>query len=157
MQVVISHVRNDGTTTVTCPVCNRAKRTAIGPSAAYKHNALKARCSCNAVFKVQLNYRSHYRKAVRLFGTYKTVYQDNVSKGAMDISNLSKGGLQYSFAGVNRMQTGSIIALDFELDNRQQTRIKKYAMVRSVNGNIIGCEFVDQDHSDKALAFYLHS
>ena len=107
------------------------------------------------IFKVQLNYRSHYRKLVSLSGTYETLHQYTYSKGAMSITNLSHGGLQYNIGGVNPLQPGYVLILDFQLDNKQLTPIKKYAMVRSVYDNVIGCEFVEQKDANKALAFYL--
>ena len=154
MQVVKSQVRKDGTTIIICPVCNRAKKITVFLKK-FKKNALKARCSCTAVFKVQLNYRSHYRKLVSLSGTYETRNQYDSCKGPITITNLSQGGLQYSFAGVNRLQPGNVVILNFQLDNKQHTPIKKHAMVRSIHDNVIGCEFFEQKKMNKALAFYL--
>lgn len=73
----------------------------------------------------------------------------------MNITNLSPGGLQYSIAGVNRLQAGYVLLLDFQLDNKQRSPINKHATVRSVHDNVIGCEFFEQENVDKALAFYL--
>ena len=73
----------------------------------------------------------------------------------MNITNLSQGGLQYSIAGVNRLEPGYVLILNFQLDNKQQTPIKKHAMVRSINNNVIGCEFFEQENVNRPLAFYL--
>lgn len=154
MQTVKSHIRNDDTTIIICPACNRAKRISVATFKRKKH-ILKVRCSCKTVFKVQLDYRNHYRKSVSLSGIYETLYQYDQSKGAMDIIDLSPGGLRYNVIGVNRLQTGFVLALDFQLDDKQRSLIKKQAMVRSVNSNVIGCEFFDQENINKALAFYL--
>jgi hypothetical protein len=154
MQAVNSHVQNDGTITIICPVCNKTKRVLVA-IVKYKKNALKVRCSCKIVFRVQLNYRSHYRKLVSLSGTYETLHQYHYCKGHMNITNLSQGGLQYSIAGVNRLEPGYVLILNFQLDNKQQTPIKKHAMVRSINNNVIGCEFFEQENVNRPLAFYL--
>lgn len=155
MQAVKSHVQNDGTTTIICPVCNRAKRISVAVGK-YKKNRLKVRCKCKTVFKVRLNFRNHYRKLVSLSGTYETLHQFHYCKGHMNITNLSQGGLQYSTAGVNRLEPGYVLILNFQLDNKQETPIKKHAMVRSVNDNVIGCEFFVQEDINRPLAFYLH-
>jgi len=73
----------------------------------------------------------------------------------MHITDISPGGLRYTVLGVNRLQTGFLLDLDFQLDNTQHSPIKKQAMVRSVNSNVIGCEFFDQENFNKTLAFYL--
>lgn len=107
------------------------------------------------VFKVQLNYRSYYRKLVSLSGTYETFHQYIHSRGAMSITNLSHGGLQFIIGGVNRLQPGHVLILDFQLDNKQLTSINKLAMVRSAYDNVIGGEFFKQEDVNNALAFYL--
>lgn len=154
MQSVTTHVDSDGTAAITCPVCSNQKRTSV---ATFKHkkHVLKVSCSCKTVFRVLLNYRRHYRKAVNLSGTYTTLYQYDKTKGLAQITNVSTGGVQYRVVGLNKLHPGSIIDLDFQLDDRQCSPIKKQALVRYTHDNIVGCEFVDKGESDKALAFYL--
>lgn len=154
VQTVKSHVRNDCTTSIICPVCNRAKSISVAVQK-NKKNALKVRCRCKTVFKVQLNYRSHYRKLVRLSGRYETLHQYHYCKGHMNITNLSQVGLQFSIADVNRLEPGYVLTLNFQLDNKQQTPIKMCAMVRSIHNNVIGCEFIVQEVVNRPLAFYL--
>lgn len=73
----------------------------------------------------------------------------------MQITNVSTGGLQYNVVGLNRLYPGCILDLDFELDDKNNSQIKKQALVRHVRDNVVGCEFVDTGTSDRALAFYL--
>lgn len=154
MQTVKSRVRNDGTITIICPVCNKAKRTSIA-IVKHKKNTVKVRCSCKTVFQVQLNYRNHYRKLVSLSGTYETLQQYHDCKGSMTITNLSQGGLQYNISGVKGLEPGYVLILNFQLDNKQHTSITKHALVRSVHGNVIGCEFLEGEDVNRPLAFYL--
>ena len=154
MQTVKTHVHGDGTTTITCPVCDNLKRTTVATLKHEKH-VLKVRCSCKTIFRVLLDYRSHYRKDVSLSGTYRTLYQYDQCKGVMQITNISAGGLQYHVMGLNRLHPGSILDLDFHLDDKQCSPIKKQALVCYVHSNVVGCEFVDQGDSDRALSFYL--
>jgi uncharacterized C2H2 Zn-finger protein len=154
MQTVKTHVHPDGTTTITCPVCSRLKRVSVAGRRHEKH-VLRVRCRCETVFRVLLNYRRHHRKTVSLSGTYKTLYQYDQCKGVMQITNLSAGGLQYQVIGLNRLGPGSILDLDFQLDDRRRSQIQKHALVRYVHKNVVGCEFVDRGDSDRALAFYL--
>jgi len=155
MQTIKTHVHSDGTTAITCPVCSRLKRASVATFKDEKH-VLKVRCSCKTVFRVLLNYRRHHRKIVCLSGTYKTLYQYDQCKGVMQITNISAGGLQYRVIGLNRLLPGSILDLDFQLDDKQCSSIKKQALVSYVQSNVVGCEFVDQGDPDRALSFYLH-
>lgn len=154
MQTVTTHVDGDGTAAITCPVCSNQKRTSVA-TLKHKKHVLKVRCSCKTVFRVLLNHRSHYRKPVNLSGTYATLYQYDKGKGLAQITNISTGGVQYRVVGLNKLHPGSIIDLDFQLDDRQRSTIKKQALVRYTHDNIVGCEFVDKGATDRALAFYL--
>lgn len=73
----------------------------------------------------------------------------------MQITNVSTGGLQYNVVRMSRLFPGCILDLDFELDDKNHSQIKKQALVRHVRDNIVGCEFVDTGASDRALSFYL--
>ncbi len=154
MQTVKTHVHSDGTATITCPVCSNLKRISV---ATFKHekHVLKVRCSCKTSFRIFLDYRRHYRKSVSLSGTYATLHQYRKCKGLMQITNVSTGGLQYHVVGLNRLFPGCILDLDFQLDDKQCSSIKKQAMVRHIHDNVVGCEFVEKNGSDRALAFYL--
>jgi len=154
MQTIKTHVDSDGTAAITCPVCNNQKRTSVSTFKQKKH-VLKVRCSCKTTFRVLLNYRSHYRKSVNLSGIYTTLYQYDRCKGLAQITNVSAGGVQYRVVGLNRLHPGSIIDLDFQLDDKQRSPIKKQALVRYSHDNVVGCEFVDKGDSDRALSFYL--
>ncbi len=155
MQPITTHVdSSDGTATITCPVCNNQKRISVA-TLKYKKHVLKARCSCKTVFNVLLNYRSHYRKSVSLSGIYRTFCQYDKCKGLTYITNISLGGLQYHVIGLNRLYPGGIIDLDFQLDDKQLSPIKKQAVVRYSHDKVVGCEFIAKGDSDRALAFYL--
>ena len=154
MQSITTHVDIDGTTAITCPVCSIQKRISVA-NLKHKKNVLKARCSCKTVFSVQLNYRSHYRKSVNLSGTYKTFRQYDRCKGVTQITNISAGGLQYRVVGLNRLFLGGIVDLDFQLDDKKLSQIKKRAVVRYSHDNVVSCEFMPTGESDRALAFYL--
>lgn len=152
---ITSHVDNsDGTTAITCPVCSNQKRISVA-KLKYKKHVLKVRCSCKTSFSVLLNFRRHYRKLVSLSGVYRTHRQYYKCKGLAQITNISASGLQYSVVGFNRLIPGSFIDLDFQLDDKQQSPIKKRALVRYSHENVIGCEFFPKGDSDRVLSSYL--
>jgi hypothetical protein len=49
-------------------------------------------------------------------------------------------------------QTGSLV---FTLDNRKETVLFKKVFIKTVNGNRIGCEFIEERAYEKELGFYL--
>ena len=127
---ITSHVDNsDGTTAITCPVCSIQKRISVSKLKHKKH-ILRVRCSCKTIFSVQLNFRGHYRKPVSLSGVYRTYRQYYQCKGLAQITNISIGGLQYRVVGLNRLIPGGFIDLEFQLDDKQHSPIKKRALVR---------------------------
>lgn len=154
IQTINTYVNRDGTAAITCPVCSCLKTVPVNKFKNKKH-VLKVRCSCKTIFNVELNYRLHYRKPVTLSGTYKTFRQYDKCQGIIKITNISLGGLQYRFLGVNRLFPGSIVDLDFYLDDKKHSQIKKRAIVRYSHDNVVGCEFMQLGDPDRSLGFYL--
>lgn len=154
MQSITTFVNSDGTTAITCPACSILKTVSVNKFRHKKH-VLKVRCSCKTFFNVELNYRLHYRKSVNLSGTYKTFRQYDRCKGITQITNISAGGLQYRVVGVNKLFAGGVVDLDFQLGDKNNSRIKKRAVVRYSHNNVVGCEFMHRGESDRALGFYL--
>ena len=152
---ITSHVDNsDGTAAITCPVCSNQKRISVAKLKHKKH-VLKVRCSCKTIFNVLLNFRGHYRKSVSLSGVYRTYRQYYKGKGLAQITNISISGLQYRVVGLNRLIPGSFIDLDFQLDDKLHSPIKKRALVRYSHENVVGCEFFPKGDSDRVLSSYL--
>lgn len=149
-------VSNDLTTTLVCPNCSRAKKISVAKYLHIKHT-IKVRCTCNTVYNVHLNFRRHYRKQVRLTGTYRTIHQKPASRGAIIINDISPGGLSFAVSGKNKLETGYVLELQFELDDRDKTALTKQVVVRSINGKLVGCEFIQDRPLEKALAFYLRN
>lgn len=159
MQTVKTHVRKDGTTTIACPACSSKKRTSVA-TFKYEKHVLKVRCSCKSIFKVLLDYRSYGRKIVNLSGTYTTRYQYDQSKGPIQITDISTRGMQFHIDGLNRLYPGTILVLDFQLDDKQRSPIKKQALACYVDNNVVGCEFINIFSKEKPgndLAIYMNS
>ena len=54
------------------------------------------------------------------------------------------------------MEEGQIVELEFQLDDKKQTKLIKGARICSIDNNYIGCEFLDSELIEKALRFYLY-
>jgi len=74
--------------------------------------------------------------------------------------NLSREGMRFQTIGKVLLKPGDQIRLEFHLDDRNRSRIRKRAVVKSVTGSEVGAQFatVDPtDASDVAIGFYLLS
>jgi len=154
MAEVKAYVRCNNTATVTCPSCSASRILAAEPYRHRKH-ALKVRCRCGCVFILRLDFRRHYRKTTSLPGTYAITTPGRPGGGVIHIRNISRGGIGFTVSGVHNMEEGLTVDLDFTLNDKKRTRLRKTAVIRSVNGNYIGCQFPENDSFEKALGFYL--
>lgn len=104
---------------------------------------------------MELDFRRHYRKQDNLTGYYAVT--NGIGGGVIHIHNISRGGMGFTVSGIHAIHLGHLIELTFELNDKKRTRLKKNAIVRSVNANRIGCEFLDETPLEKALGFYLQT
>lgn len=140
--------------TVICPSC-KASRTISAEPYRDKKNAIKVRCGCGAIFLLHLDFRSHYRKETDLPGTYSILTPEKAGGGVIHIRNISREGIGFSVTGVHHLEKGLKLMLDFRLDDKKQTHLRKEAIVCLVEKNYIGCKFVETAAEEKALGFYL--
>ena len=146
-------VKDGDETTIICPTCSAAKEISVRQ---FRHrlHMLKVKCKCGQPFRVQLEFRRHYRKATDLAGTFDLLYPA-LSGGIARIVNLSLSGVCFEMKGMHDLKIGQKGVLVFKLDNRKETVLSKRVLIRSVNGNRIGGEFVEDRAFDKDLGFYL--
>ncbi|MBU1568420.1 MAG: PilZ domain-containing protein [Proteobacteria bacterium] len=148
-----SFVKSGDEATIICPQCNSAKIIAVRQ---FRHrlHRLIVKCRCGYSFKVQLEFRRHYRKPTDLPGIYDPV-PPAVSGGKAKVINLSLSGACFELRGVHDLQIGQKGVLVFTLDNRKESVLTKSIFIRSISGNRIGGEFVEDRAFDKELGFYL--
>lgn len=152
-RITKSYVGQNGKAVIVCPCCKKAK--AIDTDSFQKRKAsLKVRCACSQNFTVYLDYRQSYRKPTKLIGTFRLgTGQERLVK----INNLSLGGAQLEVVGLNKFLPGQNGYIDFVLDDRKQTHIRKNFSVKTVIGKKIGCQFKDDQAYNKELGFYLRA
>jgi hypothetical protein len=149
----------DGDYQIRCPHCSRQET--VGPPVFAKLGAvLKVTCPCGDSFRILRELRHAFRKAVRLDG----LFAQNVSDlnkmavvnvwGPMVVTNLSKSGLSFTAEKAGLLKPGDRVHLRFYLDNSSKTLIKKPALVKSVQGDTVGCQFEGTDRHDVTLGFY---
>ncbi|MCL1980766.1 MAG: PilZ domain-containing protein [Proteobacteria bacterium] len=153
---LIIHVRADNAATLTCPSCNRVKHFSATPYLAARHT-MSVRCSCGASFSVLLNFRRNFRKQLNLPGTYLIITPGHSGGGMIQVNNLSRSGAGFTVSGMHNLAKDQDIQIEFQLNDRKRTVLKKQAVVRTVRQNVIGCEFKDHTELDKDLGFFLQN
>ncbi len=144
-----------------CPKCHITKEADVTK---YKNIAtsvtLNVKCSCGNEYSVTLERRKHYRRETNIqgkFGFFSLVGEDQ--RGAMTVVDISKGGLKFKMATHPIFNKGDILEVEFILDNKEKTPIKKQVFVRNVRESFVNvefCSFNADDTGDKAIGYYLY-
>jgi hypothetical protein len=155
MKVQKTFVKTNNTASIRCPSCDLVKNIAVGKFRNSTRHTLKTRCTCGATFLVALDFRRHYRKITDIFGMYSLLGACMGGSGKMKVTDISRSGVAFSVSGCHNIDVGQQALLNFRLDNKKQTELTKKVIVKNVNNNSIGCEFVNQTQIGKDLGFYL--
>lgn len=147
------YVSRAGVAVLKCPSCEKVKQSRVDKFKGARH-VLKVRCTCGELFLVNLEFRTTYRKEISLTGKY-TLLPEEIHQGRIIVVNISKGGVGLQIPGVHRLQQGEKLLVNFVLDDVHSSEIEKKVVVRLVEGNYVGCEFVEASNHDKAIGFYL--
>jgi len=142
-------------TTVICPACSYAARIRVKKTSGHKH-IFKVKCKCKKIFDLQLEFRHQHRKETDLRGTYDLKSATTGNKN-IHIINLSMRGVGFLVVGLHDLKAGQQGTINFTLDNRKKTILKKKVIIRSVNGKRVGGEFIDDTAFDTDLGFYVRS
>ena len=153
VETVKIFVRPDDTVTIVCPSCKMPKNASVG-SYKDKCHYLKVRCSCGTVFRVHLDFRQHYRKSTDLPGLFKSIKPVGLG-GGIQIKDISQSGIGFSVEGTHFFEPGYKLSISFELDDKRKTKLVKEVVVMKVEGNFVGCRFVETQAYEKELGFYL--
>lgn len=159
------NVRKDNRVTLSCPSCLLVREISVDKYMGLKH-FLTVNCPCGTTYGVNLNFRKHYRKDVSIGGYYTAT--DNEDSGWMEsgsmptvpincrIKNISMGGIGFTALKKVRVQLGDELKVKFTLDKVPPEIVEKNVIVRTINDNYIGCEFLEPTgYTDRTLGFYL--
>ena len=148
-----SFVKDDDMAIIVCPSCSAAKTISVAQFRNAPHT-VTVKCKCGKAFKVLLDFRQSYRKPTNLTGIY-AMQPPAVGGGMVKIRDVSLTGLCFEVKGVHDIKIGQKAVVEFTLDSRKETKIKKQVTIRSIRTNAIGCEFHQDQAFEKDLGFYL--
>ena len=143
-----------------CPKCNATKSADITQFKPLDRRvSLKVTCTCGNVYSVFLERRHSYRKETHFSGNFFFKPSGGrLQQGKVSIMNISQEGLQLTFNVMPEIHVGDIFELEFTLDDKQQTLIRKEVTVKRIMAKSMGVKFCSidpSDPSDKAIGFYL--
>ena len=141
-----------GRTTVKCPFCGKHHHQDVPRH--FLNKPVRAKCKCGKSFPVLFDNRGHFRKKVRLTGEY---WNGCGEKDLMSITSLSASGAGLEAArSAPDVSLGETIRVSFCLNGSGKVWIKTKAIVKRIDRNRLGIEFIDLDlHQRKCLGFYL--
>ncbi len=153
-------ITSEGKATFVCPECERSRTVAVACHAKLANAArVRVKCPCGHCYPVSLERRRYFRKAVNLNGSFcRTVNGRQVERGAMAVRDLSRTGLRMRLTHYPPLQVGDTLVVEFHLDDRQHSLIRKEGIVRRIDGRELGTEFIGPeivDASSRAIGFYL--
>ncbi len=143
-----------------CPECSKTNTIDVSK---YKDLdklvTLRILCTCKKPYSVTLERRRHFRKPVDLKGKYEFRPSGRpAARGSITVLDVSRTGLKMKLKQVPDFEVGSIIDVEFTLDDKHNSVIRKEVVVRGILNNTVGGQFTKlnaSDPSDKALGFYL--
>lgn len=146
--------------TVVCEQCGKARVIDVAPLL-HLNKPVKVKCGCGHGFTISIEVRQFYRKATQLAGTYVcwgTALYPGTTKGRMLVEDLSRTGIGFRVYGPHTIRVQDTVEVHFVLDDAQHSPITKRAVVRRVQGHLIGAAFLDFDafnETNRTLGFYL--
>lgn len=143
--------------TFTCPQCEATKTADVSRYAQMEQTVkVKSTCACGHTWTSVLEKRKVYRKGVRLPGKFTHIVNNSpLSKGAMEVTDISAGGLKIKLLEPLDLRLNDKLRVEFHLDDPRNTLISKNVLVKNIDGIYIGLAFTRAETNDPALGFYL--
>lgn len=175
MSAIKFFVSKSGTAIIECPQCENSKSISVSAYQGKKFST-KVKCPCGHVFAINFDFRQHYRKSTLLEGNYrksnlniKSYYEKLPNKTRVThkqmrdgvnnctVKDLSIGGIGLDIWGQHSIEEGDELLVEFKLNNKRHTVIKREVIVKTVHENYVGAEFQDDFDHHPDLGFYLMS
>jgi PilZ domain len=138
--------------TIICPKCGFEKNIDV---TGFKdtQKRLKAKCKCGETHRFTIEFRTKYRKDVRLPGEY--IAQEKKEKGEIIIRELSLTGIRFESLKPHQISTDDTLEVKFKLDNPLRKEIRKLVKVIWIKDRIVGAHYTETKFYEKDLGFYM--
>jgi hypothetical protein len=150
----------DHKATLVCPECERSRTVDVAEHVNRHHEVrIRVKCPCGRRYPATLERRRFFRKDVHFRGTFARLDDGrSAGGGEMAVRDLSRTGVCIRLNTMRKLHVGDRLVVNFCLDDRHRSLIRKESIVRRIDGLDLGAEFTSTDPSDphaKAIGFYL--
>ena len=136
-----------------CPECGKAKRMDFEKFIDIDREIkLKVTCRCSHVFSAIIERRGNVRKNVRLPGGLI----DGNKKYPITIIDISRRNLKFRTKEILDLNIDDKVVVEFILDDTRRSKVSKDVIIRKIDKEYIGTEFLSQIHYDKFGAYLLY-
>jgi hypothetical protein len=151
------YISANNTATIQCPECGKVKTTDVSAYAGSEQRVIiNCSCTCGNKFRCRLEKRKQYRKEIDLPGKFYLLDDRGAEDtGLLKVVDISKTGLKLKLNTPRDFPIGTSLLIEFSLDDRNRTLMKKRVTVRNVSGPHVGTSFLPSELDDPALGFYL--
>jgi len=151
-------VDEKGKAWITCDQCKHTSAVDLSNRSAGEH-LLDYKCvKCETVSEVTCEFRKSFRKEVCLNGTFVQQQPRDVQGGRIEITDISKSGIKFKTRVKYNFKPGYLLKLTFTLDDRHQTLLNQMIVVKWIDGQMVGGEFIRQEPwVQQKLGFYFMS
>jgi hypothetical protein len=145
------YINEDNMATFICPKCEYLKIMDISKFKELNTAVrIKCKCKCGHAYSVLLERRRYFRKKTNLPG----VFVLNEAEYPITIKDISRTGMKIMSSIKNGFSIGDRISVEFNLDDRDRSFIKRDVIIKKIDGSYIGAEFPEPEFYGK-LAPYL--
>ena len=165
-EIVIRKKKGEEFVTIYCPKC--AFRTEVGTVDLQMFaRGVRVQCRCSHIFNATFEFRQGFRKNADVEGYYRKFHgptlepqrQPRESQNGFNsncrIKNVSMLGVNFELIGKHSLKVGEKLRIRFKLITSALNKIEKDAVIRSIIGNRIGCEFLSLEHDEKQIGFFM--
>ena len=147
-------LNSENLATFLCPQCQRSwKKDLTNFMNHNKKIRFKCKCPCGYSFPVLLERRVYIRKNTDINGAF--IHDKKKIRGAINIKNVSLGGLGFELTSNYLISTGDIVLVRFNLDDVFNTLITKEALIRKMINMYVGAEFLEKTWKHDIFHLYL--
>jgi hypothetical protein len=153
-------ISSDHTITFKCPKCNQPRTVDVSNyQNLEKVERVKVKCACKNIYYALIEKRKQFRKRTNFPGTFTHIVSDTPKdKGTMIVTDVSRTGLKIKLNSKREFIIGDKIIVEFHLDDKSRSLIKKECIIKKDFGLEFGIEFISvhpSDPSDRAIGFYM--
>jgi hypothetical protein len=111
------------------------------------HKKLKAKCKCGESFRLNLDFRRHYRKKVQLAG--ECFIKEKGERDDILIIDVSMSGVNFTTFKPHDFSIDDTVELKFTFDNPMRTKVREPVIIKRIAGRNVGAQYINQNRMQR--------